>query len=92
MKQKIVYCCDVCGQQFDDKEQAVRHEALHYNLTPSGYADWKELCHKAALAGQRVSISKNPETESVFDRAIKEVCAFERQYGLDSMKRPSDFY
>lgn len=92
MRLKTIYCCDLCGQQFDNIDQAVRHEALHYNLTPRGYADWKELCHKAVLAGHMVSISKNPETENAFDKAIKEVCDFEKQYGLDKMERPSDFY
>lgn len=91
MKRKLVYCCEYCPSEYEKYEDAVKHEALHFNLTPVGYKDWKDLCARAASAGRVVSVSKNPKTDAEFDKAISELCDFETRYGLTGRRRPSNF-
>lgn len=93
---QMVLCCDVCNQQFDveREDRATEHEAQHYNLTSCEYATWKKFSYEATMAKARVSWFpfKDDASEEALDRAIKELCEFEKQHNIDGTKRPSDFY
>lgn len=91
MKQRILYCCEVCGKSFDDKHDAQEDEAKCYGLTPQEYRQWKDLCGAAAQAGQIVASRKNLYTDFAFDRAVRELVSFEGAHNLDDRKVPSDF-
>ena len=91
MKQKILYCCEICGRKFDNKYDAQEDEAKCYGLTPQEYRHWKDLCGAAAQAGRIVASRKNLDTDGAFDRAIRELISFEETHNLNDKKVPSDF-
>lgn len=92
MKCKTVYCCEFCdAPPFEDRNEARKHEAAHFNLTAAEYQLWKQLSVAAEKAGQRVGCASNPDTRRAFDEAIKQLCLFETAHNIPSSARPPQF-
>lgn len=92
MKQKNVFCCEFCQFVTDDRIECEKHEAAHFGLTRKDYLDWRVLCKEASGAGKRVGVSKNKDTDAAFDAAVQRLCDFEENHGLETARKPSDFY
>ena len=57
------------------------------DLTDSEFAQWRKLNEKCQHAGSMISITKNDETEQLFDQAIGDILAFETKHGFHLVQR-----
>ncbi len=83
MKQYIIYECENCGKKSRDKEEIIKCEASHLNLSDNEYKKWEELKQNVRYAFYIVSICKNEQTDKEFDDAIEELMDFEKKYGIE---------
>lgn len=84
MRQHIIYECKTCGKKSDDKEEIFKCEAGHLGLTIAEKKTYDFLKERAEHAGYIVSVTKNEETDKAFDKTIKELMAFEKEFGINS--------
>lgn len=92
MHAKTIYQCDVCPASFDTRDEAMDHEASHFDLSPDLYGEWLALRRQAAATGHRVASVKNPETDGRFDDACKALVDFEAANGLTGKDQPITVY
>ncbi len=91
MKCHMIYSCEFCHKRFDSVDECEEHEAEHYGLTLEQYREWSRIHHLCVNAGAMVGISKNPDTEAAFDRAIHELVTFEKAHGLSGVNAPMNW-
>lgn len=65
--------------------------ASRYNLTTSGYADWKILYRKVEQAERMFSILRSRRSCIELNNAERALRAFEKRHGLTGERRPLDF-
>lgn len=82
MHRITVYACDFCHEVRSDRSTMLAHEAAHYGLAVERYRRWLDLREKAAAAGRRVGLCKNPETDAAFDEACRALAEFETRNGV----------
>lgn len=83
MKQHIIYECEKCGKKSKDKNEIIKCEAAHLNLSEEEYQQWEELKQDVRYVSHIVSTCKNEQTNKEFDDAIAELLAFEKKHGLE---------
>ena len=83
MKQHIIYECKTCGKKSENKEDILECEAAHLGLTIAEKKTYDFLKERAEYAGSVVSRTKTEETDKTFDKAIEELLAFEKEFGIN---------
>lgn len=83
MKQHIIYECKTCGKKSENKEDILECEAAHLGLTIAEKKTYDFLKERAEYAGSVVSRTKTEETDKAFDKAIEELLAFEKEFGIN---------
>ncbi len=82
MKQHIIYECEHCGKQSEDREKIMECEAAHFGLTIAEKQEWEQLKVKVRYTSAIVSSCKNEQTDKEFDDAIAELMGFEKKHGI----------
>ena len=82
MKQHIIYECKTCGKKSDNREEILECESAHLGLTIAEKKTYDFLKERVEHAGYVVSRTKNEETDKAFDKAINELIAFEKEFGI----------
>ena len=82
MKQHIIFECETCGKQSENREEIMKCEAAHLGLTIAEKQEWESLKERARYAGSVVSRTKNKETDKAFDEAVETLIAFEKEHGI----------
>lgn len=82
MKQHIIYECKTCGKQSENNEEIMKCEASHLGVTIAEKKTYDFLKERVAHAGAVVSRTKNEETDKGFDKAVSELLAFEKEFGI----------
>lgn len=82
MKKHIIYECETCGKQSENREEIMECEAAHLGLTIAEKQEWESLKEHARYAGAVVSRTKNDETEKAFDEAVEALIAFEKEHSI----------
>lgn len=79
-----VYECDYCDYKSNNAIECEIHEASHIGngLSLEEYRRWEALKAIAANCSMKMCISKNSETESDFDNALKNLKDFEESHGI----------
>lgn len=83
MKQYIIYECKTCGKKFENTEDCLRCEATHLGLTIAEKKTYDFLKNRVEHAGYVVSVTKNEETDKAFDKAVNDLMAFEKEFGIN---------
>lgn len=83
MKQYIIYECEKCGKQSEDREEIMICEATHFGLTVAEKQEWESLKEKVRYKSAIVSSCKNEQTDKEFDDAIEELMNFENEHGIE---------
>ena len=83
MKQRIIYECKTCRKKSENKEDILECEAAHLGLTIAEKKTYDFLKERAEYAGSVVSRTKTEETDKAFDKAIEELLAFEKEFGIN---------
>ena len=81
MKQHIIYECEKCGKQSEDREEIMICEAAHFGLTVAEKQEQEQLKEKVRHKSAIVSSCKNEQTHKEFDDAIAELIDFEKLHG-----------
>lgn len=82
MKQYIIYECKTCGKKSENREDILECEAAHLGLTIAEKKTYDFLKEMVEYAGSVVSRTKNEETDKAFDKAVNELLAFEKEFGI----------
>ena len=82
MKQHVIYECKTCGKKSENREEILKCEAVHLGLTIAEKKTYDFLKKRVEQAGYVVSRTKNEETDKAFDKAINELIAFEKEFGI----------
>lgn len=82
MKQHIIFECETCGKQSENREEIMKCEAAHLGLTIAEKQEWESLKERARYAGVVVSRTKNEETDKAFNEAIETLLAFEKEHKI----------
>lgn len=82
MKQYMIFECENCGKKSKNREEIIKCEAAHLNLSDDEYRKWEELKQNVRYASHIVSTCKNEQTDKEFDDAIDELMDFERKHGI----------
>lgn len=82
MKQYLIYECENCGKKSRDKEEIIKCEAAHLNLSDDEYQKWEELKQNVRYASHIVSTCKNKQTDKEYDDAITELMDFENEHKI----------
>lgn len=80
MRERTIYECEKCGKQSENRKVIEECEASHIGLTIEEVKEWKMLQEDARHKGVIVSITKNENTEKAFDKAINDLCKFEKKH------------
>lgn len=83
MKQHIIYECETCGKKSENKEDILECETAHLGLTIAEKKTYDFLKDRVKNASSVVSRTKNEETDKAFDKAIEELLAFEKEFGIN---------
>lgn len=83
MKTKTIYICQSCKREYETSGEAWECEARCLGLTIDEYREYISLLTKERNAAGIVSITKNQETEKLFDDCIKGVIEFQRKHGIE---------
>ncbi len=82
MKQYMIYECENCGKKSKDKEEIIKCEAAHLNLSDDEYRKWEELKQNVSYTSHIVSTCKSEQTNKEFDDALEELMDFEKKHGI----------
>lgn len=82
MKQYIIYECENCGIKSKDRNEIIKCEAAHLNLSEEEYHQWEELKQDVRYASHIVSTCKNEQTDKEFDDAIEKLMEFEKLHEI----------
>ena len=82
MKQHIIFECETCGKQSENREEIMKCEAAHLGLTITEKQEWESLKERARYAGAVASRTKNEETDKAFDEAVETLLAFEKEHRI----------
>lgn len=82
MRQYTVYECEICGKISSIEKEIVECEASHLGLTLEESIEYQNLKRKVVKASANVAYTKNIKTEAAFDKAIKDMIAFEKKHGI----------
>ena len=83
MKQHIIYECEKCGKKSKDKNEVIKCEATHLNLSEEEYQQWEELKQDVRYASHIVITCKNEQTNKKFDDAIVRLMRFEKLHRIE---------
>ena len=86
MKQKIVYVCERCGYECQDKYKVFEHEATHLGLTAPEAQEYLEQKERVNMASSACERTNNEGTIYVYDMAIKDLLRFEKKHGIRHLK------
>ena len=81
MKQHIIFECETCGKQSENREEIMKCEAAHLGLTIAEKKTYDFLKDRVKNASLVVSRTKNEETNKAFDKAVNELLDFEKEFG-----------
>lgn len=88
MKTRIIYSCDVCGFECENRDVVLDCELEHLGITRDIYREWlsliKDVEQKCWLAGH----SHNVRTEKASDETISALINFEKEHKLEGRKPP----
>ena len=82
MKQHIIFECETCGKQSENREEIMKCEAAHLGLTITEKQEWESLKERVRYASSVVSRTKNEETDKAFDEAVETLLAFEKEHRI----------
>ena len=82
MKQHIIFECETCGKQSENREEIMKCEAVHLGLTITEKQEWESLKERVRYASSVVSRTKNEETDKAFDEAVETLLAFEKEHRI----------
>ena len=82
MKSYTMYVCETCGFECKDGKEMMKHEASHLKLTVEELETYNSLKSHVRYMGSVVSNKSNDETREKFDKAIRDLMAFEKEHGL----------
>lgn len=82
MKEIIYFKCETCGKLSEDREEILQCEASHYGLSVAEKQEWDSLKENCRVAGIRVSITNNDDTQKAFDNAVEKCIQFEKRHNL----------
>lgn len=82
----MIFECENCGKKSKNREEIIKCEAAHLNLSDDEYRKWEELKQNVRYTSHIVSTCKNEQTNKEFDDAIAELMDFEREYGIEEQK------
>ena len=82
MKQHIIFECETCGKQSENREEIMKCEAAHLGLTIAEKQEWESLKERVRYAGVVVNRTKNEETDKAFNEAIETLLAFEKEHKI----------
>lgn len=83
MKQYMIFERENCGKKSKDKEEIIKCEAAHLNLSDDEYRKWEELKQDVRYASHILNTCKNEQTDKEFDNAIDELMDFEKKHGME---------
>ena len=83
MRRVIHFKCEICGKESKDDKEILKCEASHYGLSISEKQEWDSLKEECRMAGVKVSITNNDDTQKAFDNAIKRCIQFEKQHNIN---------
>lgn len=83
MKYKTLYVCEICGQEFDLKSDALICEANCHGLTVENYQEWHRLNDAADEARYEATRSCNSATRQQSLLACNALVDFERAHHLE---------
>ncbi len=84
MNQFTMYECEKCGYTSKYAKEVEECEAGHVGLTLEEYKHYQELKKNAERCGRTTSVCKNEHTDAAFDKAIKDLIAFEKEHNLSN--------
>ena len=82
MKSYTMYVCETCGFECKDGKEMMKHEASHLGLTAEELEKYNSLKSYARYMGSVVSSNNDETTREKFDKAIRDLIAFEKEHGL----------
>ena len=82
MKQHIIFECETCGKQSENREEIMKCEVAHLGLTISEKQEWESLKERVRYSSSVVSRTKNEETDKAFDEAVETLLAFEKEHRI----------
>ena len=90
MIEHTTYTCEICGKEYDDRDEAVRDEASHYNLTTHEYYEWELLYDNLSRAIDLKTL-RETGTDTIYDSILELLSKFEKEHNLTNRKRPHGF-
>lgn len=82
MKSYIVYECENCGKTSKNKEDIIRCEASHINVSLETMLMWKTLQQKVKYFSSAMLNHCNDQTRFDYDNAVEQLVAFEKENNI----------
>lgn len=89
IKTQIVYICETCGNESEDKNKILVCEASHWGLTPREKKEWDRIEAKVKMLERAVCRKNNRNSRDALDRAVTELLTFETAHGITHTERYS---
>ena len=82
MRTKIIFVCETCGKESENRDDIFSCEASHLGLTVDEAREWERLKSFVANRSHTVAWTRNQATVDAFDEAVDELTSFEVSHGL----------
>ena len=87
MKQKIVYVCERCGYESQDKYKIFEHEATHHlGLTVPEAQEYCELKAWVNMVASAYERNNSQDARYMYNMAIQDLLCFEKKHGIMNLE------
>ena len=87
IKTRIIYICETCGNESENKDKILACEASHYGLTPIEKQEWDRIETKVMMLERADCKTNSRNSRDALDSAVTELLAFETAHGIIRTKR-----